>query len=166
MSEKTLDCWAIVELYGHQKIAGKISEQSLAGGTMLRVDVPATPDQPEFTKFFGSGAIYALTPTTEVLARVAIDNLAVRPVDLWTVPTPKLGREPRLVAPTYEDVRETDLGEMFECARCKEAYPDDPGLCIWPISGRAPQSDPKRPLCEDCYLEELRDEEALEGRTT
>ncbi|MGC4059383.1 MAG: hypothetical protein QM749_00390 [Aquabacterium sp.] len=32
--------YAIVELFGHQKIAGHISEQTFGGQAMVRVDVP------------------------------------------------------------------------------------------------------------------------------
>jgi hypothetical protein len=79
MTETTpaLDTWGIVELMGHQKTAGKLSEQSLAGANMLRVDVPAlaatrySPATEPFTKYYSSSAIYAITPTSEAVARAA-----------------------------------------------------------------------------------------------
>ena len=37
--------WAIVEMMGHVKLAGLISEQVIAGGKLLRVDVPAVPEE-------------------------------------------------------------------------------------------------------------------------
>lgn len=36
------DSWCIVELFGHSKIAGKCTEENIAGSNMLRVDVPET----------------------------------------------------------------------------------------------------------------------------
>ena len=39
MSEKK-DQWAIVELFGHQRIAGKISEHAVGGCSFVRIDVP------------------------------------------------------------------------------------------------------------------------------
>ena len=42
MSDKNgFNEWALVELFGHQKIVGKVTEATLAGGAFLRVDVPA-----------------------------------------------------------------------------------------------------------------------------
>ncbi len=84
--KKGFEGWAIVELFGHAKIAGLCSEQPLAGTNMLRVDVPTIPP---YTKFYGGGAIYAITPTDEKTARIAVDHLdGIRPVDRWTVPEP------------------------------------------------------------------------------
>lgn len=39
MSEK-FEAWGIVELMGHQRVAGRLSEQPLGGGNLLRVDIP------------------------------------------------------------------------------------------------------------------------------
>lgn len=58
-----LEGWAVVELMGHQVIAGRISEVQLVGATMLRVDVPGSDNGPAYTKFFGASAVYAITPT-------------------------------------------------------------------------------------------------------
>ena len=60
-----LDTWAVCELFGHAKIAGRVSEHTIAGGAFLRVDVPAVDGangQQAFTRFFGVGAVYAITP--------------------------------------------------------------------------------------------------------
>ena len=66
MSEtQGLETWAIVELFGHQKIAGHISEANVAGTTMLRVDVPEVDGQAAFTRLYGGSAIYSITPTDE-----------------------------------------------------------------------------------------------------
>lgn len=45
--EQTLEfqpCWAVVEIFGHQRFSGQISEQSIAGDKMVRLDVPAVPE--------------------------------------------------------------------------------------------------------------------------
>ena len=55
--ENTNQMYAIVELMGHARIAGKISEQVMFGTALLRVDVPKTSHQAEFTKFYAAGAI-------------------------------------------------------------------------------------------------------------
>lgn len=85
--------WAVVELMGHNVIAGFVSEQAQYGVAMLRVDVPGNESQAEFTKFYGGSSIYGITPTTEEIARHAAARLAVRPISHWTVPDPK----PRIV---------------------------------------------------------------------
>ena len=68
MSEEKFDLWCMVELFGHNKIAGKCTEQNIAGVNMLRVDVPETDKQPAFTKFYNGTAIYAINPITEEVA--------------------------------------------------------------------------------------------------
>lgn len=90
MTEKqTFEGWAIVELFGHQQIAGLLSEQSIGGAAFVRVDVPQVGDNPGFTKFFGGSAVYAITPTTEEVATVAAGKLEIRPVSPWIVPVAK-----------------------------------------------------------------------------
>ena len=53
--------WAIVELMGHQRIAGKVSEETIGGAALLRVDVApnatARPRLPNST----ATRIYMLT---------------------------------------------------------------------------------------------------------
>ncbi len=79
------DLWCIVELMGHQQIAGKCTEQSIAGANMLRVDVPETNNHPAFTKFYGSTAIYAINPVDETTCKAAINNLNISPVAVWSI---------------------------------------------------------------------------------
>jgi hypothetical protein len=85
MQQEKLDLWALVELFGHSKIAGRITEQNIAGTNMLRVDVPETSTQPAFTRFLGSSAIYAINPTDEATAKYYADKLQTRPIDSWDV---------------------------------------------------------------------------------
>jgi hypothetical protein len=74
------ESWAIVELFGHQQIAGKVSEQIIAGQGFMRVDVPGVGDAAPFTRLFGPGAIYAITPTTEEITKLYIGNLKPEPI--------------------------------------------------------------------------------------
>lgn len=84
VSEK-FDLWCIVELFGHTQIAGKCTEQNIAGTNMLRVDVPETAKQGAFTKFYGAGAIYAINPVTEPVAKVKAEALNVAPIQAWEI---------------------------------------------------------------------------------
>jgi hypothetical protein len=82
--------WAILELFGHRQVAGLVSEQNIADGPFVRVDVPATEKSEAYTKFFNTSAIYAITPCSEEAATIAATKLQIRPVDEWTVPTRQL----------------------------------------------------------------------------
>lgn len=81
--ETTFKQWCIVELFGHQKIAGLCSEQNIAGTNMLRVDVPETEKQPPFTKYFGSAAIYAINPVDETTCKQFAIGIQAAPVQAW-----------------------------------------------------------------------------------
>jgi hypothetical protein len=79
--------WAIVEVMGHRRLAGYVSEQPIAGAALVRVDVPATdgdaPDvyggdprgTPGYTQMIGVQSIYALTPCDEATACKAARQL-------------------------------------------------------------------------------------------
>lgn len=71
MSSETFEGWAILELMGHRKIAGRVSEQLVAGAPMIRVDIPNGDGFT--TQFYAPGALYALTPTTEQTARRLVE---------------------------------------------------------------------------------------------
>jgi len=105
MSDKVFadPTWAIVELFGRQVIAGQISEVTIAGSDMLRIDVPPTMDIAGYTKFFGNGAIYAITPTDKLSAIHAVAHLHVRPVSEWTIPV-------REIPATVDDEEDEQLG--------------------------------------------------------
>jgi hypothetical protein len=79
--------WAIVELMGHRKLAGKVSEQTIASAAFLRIDVPEQDERPAATQFYSAGAVYAITPCTEQTARDSMAAMsAVAPVSRWELP--------------------------------------------------------------------------------
>ena len=71
MSDEPFAGWCIVELMGHRRLAGHVSEQEIAGAAFIRLDVHGSDDQAPalVTQFYSSSAIYCLTPTTEAIAR-------------------------------------------------------------------------------------------------
>lgn len=86
MSEKQeLELWGVLEIMGHQTFAGRITEQTIGGASLVRIDVPATETQPAFTKMFGVDSIYCLTPTTEETARMKATALHKRPIDTFDI---------------------------------------------------------------------------------
>lgn len=84
-NNEKFDLWCVVELFGHTQIAGKCTEQNIAGTNMLRVDVPETSKSGPFTKFYGSGAIYAINPVTEEFAKVKAESLQIAPIQSWDI---------------------------------------------------------------------------------
>jgi len=63
---------------GHQRYAGRVTEEVIAGHPQLRVDIPETSKWPEHTKYFGGGSIYALHPCSEEIARQAAERIAAQ----------------------------------------------------------------------------------------
>lgn len=85
----TFETFAIVELFGHSRIAGRVTEQVIAGQGFVRVDVPELPavgqckPRTAFTRIFGTGAIYSITPVDEGIACAAAQSMRVEPVDMY-----------------------------------------------------------------------------------
>lgn len=90
----------IVELFGHSQIAGKVTDVSLGGTAFIRVDVPELDGMPGFTKFYGTGAVYAITPVDEQTMLAAIRAYKVEPVKAWELkhylpaPQPDIDSDP------------------------------------------------------------------------
>jgi hypothetical protein len=75
--------WVILELMGHRRLTGYLSEQEIAGRAFLRIDIPT---QPPCTQFYGAEAVYCITPTTEEMARNAAALNRVAPIQRWELP--------------------------------------------------------------------------------
>lgn len=100
---KPFEQWALIELFGHQRIAGLVTEQTVGGCAFLRVDVPAVNGTSAFTKLYGQGAIYAITFTTEQVARAAVEAFRVRPISEYEVPALARLRDPESAIDRYDD---------------------------------------------------------------
>lgn len=86
-TEDKFDSWALAELFGHQRIVGRVTEATLAGGAFLRVDVPEQgPAKPAFTRFYGPSAIYSLNPVSEEVARGLLVQYRNEPVNRFELP--------------------------------------------------------------------------------
>lgn len=89
MSEaKVFESWAILELMGHRRLGGFVSEVEMAGVGMFRIDVPELVDgdtrHAAATQFYAPAAVYAITPTTEEIARAVRSRPA--PVHAFELP--------------------------------------------------------------------------------
>lgn len=77
MQQQSVEQWAIVELFGNTRIAGRIGEYSFGGGSFVRVDVPELPSGgekppiPGFTRLYGQGAIYSISFVDQQTAMAA-----------------------------------------------------------------------------------------------
>lgn len=92
-SETPFDEWAILELMGHRKLAGRVRDVSIFGGRMCRIDIPSEPPS---TQFYGSASIFGVHPTTEAVCRSFVARApAPQPVSRW-----ELAPEPALPAST------------------------------------------------------------------
>lgn len=107
-----VDGWAVLELMGHRRMAGKLTEVLVGGTTLLRIDVPRA-DGSMATQLYGVGSVYCITPTTEEIAHaVALAN-PPEPIHPWEL-------RPRLAAaPPATDV-EVLRGAGFDAAGVEE----------------------------------------------
>jgi len=106
------EMWAVVELFGHQTAAGKLSTQVLGAACLIRLDVPeitrlvcrygSGPDDdrlqkvttPAHTRFFGVGAIYSINPCSEETARAQLARIGNPPIVQMEVERIKLLKAP------------------------------------------------------------------------
>lgn len=106
MATTAYEGWAIVELFGHVKLAGRVSEADQFGTKMLRLDVPAIGDAPSFTTFKGGSALYAVTPCTEEVAVALLGRLRPEPIQRYELKLPH-----RLEAPIEAETVDHDDSE-------------------------------------------------------
>lgn len=78
------ETWAIVELMGHIRLAGRITEEEKFGSKMGRLDIPTADGF--ITQYFGGGSVYRITFVTEEVARHVCKSITVAPVNVWDFP--------------------------------------------------------------------------------
>lgn len=79
-----LKAWALVEIFGHQRIVGYLTQQAFGNAVMFRVDVPdLTKDgkvvRPGFTRYLGVSSIYSITPVDEQTVRDLLPSISGAP---------------------------------------------------------------------------------------
>lgn len=99
------ECYAIVELMGHQQLAGHVSEQTFGPATFFRVEVPATSESPAFTRLLNPSAIYAINPVTAEVARARAEQIRFKPISAWDI---RQMLHPHPPAPVLAACRESD----------------------------------------------------------
>lgn len=108
--------WMQLEIYGHRKLVGQVSETTLAGTSMLKIVVPPTKACPEgFEYIFGGNAIFGACVLDEPIARQIAEQIAATPPRPWT--------NARMLSPHLHD----DDGDGYEQPML-EAAPEDAEL--------------------------------------
>lgn len=115
MTESKFESWGLVELFGHQRVAGRITEQQVGGCNFVRVDIPQ--GEGFYTRLFGQGAIYAINLTDEAAARVLASRYADRPPYAYELESaqrrlanPERDTDGNVVEPAHEIEDDDDLG--------------------------------------------------------
>ena len=90
--------WAIVEVMGHNRYAGYVSQEVFAGVAFVRVDVPETTRLLPFTKLVGPSSIFGITPCTEEVARKAAEDFWSTPHNLIDISKPRAIDTPAIAA--------------------------------------------------------------------
>lgn len=91
--ETKFESWCIVEIFGHSRYAGLVTEQTIGGCSFVRIDVPEVPAEvhydarPAFTKLFTQGAIFSITPCTEATAREAARQMRSLALTMFEIPS-------------------------------------------------------------------------------
>lgn len=79
------DQWAILELMGRTKIAGRVTEKTIAGVGFLNVHVPETTHHPSFHRQISPGSVFAINPVDEQTARFHAERINEAPIEAWDI---------------------------------------------------------------------------------
>ena len=60
-----MNAWAVVELMGHQRAIGYVTEVTIAGASFLQIETPASATAEAKVRIVAPASIYAINPTTE-----------------------------------------------------------------------------------------------------
>lgn len=99
LTDTPIKLWAVLELFGHSRIAGQVSEHALGDEVFVRVDVPEvtyaeeaytdgrrTPQQRTIqphTKLLGGKAVYSIAFVDEATAILAAHRIKHEPIRAW-----------------------------------------------------------------------------------
>lgn len=83
---KQFEAWCVMELMGHVRLGGYVTETTLAGMGVLRIDIPEIEGSPASTQFVPPSTLYRLTPVTEEIARAVAAKNRPQPISYWEMP--------------------------------------------------------------------------------
>jgi hypothetical protein len=102
VSQEAFGQWAVLELMGHRRLTGYVTEQQVAGNGFIRIDVPGDDNTPPATQLYSPSAVYCITPTTEEIARQFAERSKPEPIHVWEL------KRPEPDAPTELPLEEDD----------------------------------------------------------
>ena len=108
MNEQKTDSYegfAILELMGHRRLAGKVSQGVIGGSPLIRIDIPDATGK-ETTQFYSPASLYCLTPTTEEIVKRMAQHNYPAPVNAYELALP----EPRTETLSEDDEDVNELG--------------------------------------------------------
>ena len=82
--QEKFEQWAVVELMGRVRMAGKVTEESRFGTALGRIDIPQGDGF--VTQYFGGSSVYRVSPCSEEAARAVAQYNQVEPVHSWELP--------------------------------------------------------------------------------
>lgn len=85
MTTEKFEQWCVIGLFGHQKLAGLVSEYNIGGASFLRVEIPETSHNPAFTRIINPSSVYDINPVKEDVAKMYAENLHVKPIESWDI---------------------------------------------------------------------------------
>jgi len=110
MEQEKFEQWCVIELFGHNRIAGLVSDAQIGGATFIRVDVPQVKDDVKgFTRFFGPAAIYGINPVSEQIAREMAKRIDSRPIVAW-----EIGFDPQRQIPFKQQEMDDDSLDEYD----------------------------------------------------
>ncbi len=68
-SAEVLESWALVEIFGHEKIAGLVTSRKFGTEIMFQVDVPKADGGFAYSRLLSPKAVFAIQPTNETWCR-------------------------------------------------------------------------------------------------
>lgn len=79
-AEEKLTAWALIELFGHQRVVGRMIVDPPEFPGMVRVDVPDLLKDKKtvrkgFTRYLGRASIYGVTPISEEMVRELLPSI-------------------------------------------------------------------------------------------
>ncbi len=97
------EAWAVVELMGHVKLAGKVTEQEVLGSKLGRIEIPQK-DGTFVTQFFGGASVYRISPVSEEVARHVALSTTYMPISAWELPRLIEGPKPAEPCPDCAEI--------------------------------------------------------------
>jgi hypothetical protein len=85
MSDK-FEGWVVLELMGHRRLGGYLTEQEVGGVNFLRLEIPAAGKWKATTQLYSAASVYCITPTTAAIAKACAKANHPAPIHRWELP--------------------------------------------------------------------------------